>query len=72
MHHAVNVMEEQICGAISVPLVSKVKLGMKDDAVVINSYNQEHVVRMIIKILILPFKLNKTVVNVEEGQFKLA
>ena len=37
VYHAVNVMEEQICGAILVPLVSKVKLGMKIDAVVINS-----------------------------------
>ena len=34
---AVSVMEEQIYGAISVQLVSKVKLGMKNDAVVINS-----------------------------------
>ena len=37
VYRAVNVMEELICGAILVQLVSKVKLGMKNDAVIINS-----------------------------------
>ena len=37
VYRAVNVMEERICGAISLQLVSKVKLGMKDDAVIISS-----------------------------------
>ena len=36
VYRAVNVMEERICGAILVQLASKVKLGMRNDAVSIN------------------------------------